>query len=373
MRAVFTLPVIAILCFLLVIPVSAANEDDTVSALLEAGGAGELTEALPDTTRDALEEADLSADPYSLLSFSFSDLLSTLLSFLKEYVTAPLKLFATLCGVLLLSSLLSSLGEEGSYQKAFSFVAVLTCCGVLVEPLLNLIENTVETITNSSYFLTAFVPVFSSALTASGKPLSAFTYHAVLFSAVQMLSQVAVQVLLPLLQIYLALCIVSGIEPMLKLGGVAESVKKAVTWTIGIGLTLFVGLLSLQGMVANASDTLTTRTARYVVSSAIPVVGGAVSEVLTSIQSCLGVMRTVLGSFGVLACLFLFLPSVVSLLLYLCALQGAALVGDFLNAPQMVSLCKSGVTVLSMLLGILICFALFVIVTTTMMILLVGG
>lgn len=362
----------------LTLPVSAAmtDTDQTVSALLEAGGGEELMDSLPQETKEVMEEAGLSVSPESILNFSLRDLFSSL----KERATAELKepihLFALTCAVLLLSALLGGLGSaEGGagYRQAFHLVSVLTICAVLLRPLWELITRVVDAVTQGSNFLLSFIPVFSTVLTTSGKPASALTYHAALFSAVQVLSQTAVHTLLPLLQIYLAFCIVGSIEPMLRLDAAAQSVRKAVTWLIGLGLTLFVGLLSLQGMVANAADTLTTRTARFVISSAVPVVGGAVSEAFTSIQSCLGVVRSAVGTFGVLACLFLFLPSILSVLLHLLIMQGAVLVGDLLGVERVTGLCRAAVTVLTMLLGILICFSLFVIVATTMMILLANG
>lgn len=362
----------------LTLPASAAmaDTDQTVSALLEAGGGEDLMDALPQETKDAMEEAGLSVSPESILNFSIRDLLSAIGEEIKERSKQPIRLFAIVCAVVLLAALLGRLEEsegQNGCRQAYRLVSVLTVSAVLIRPLWTLIVKVVETVTQGSNFLLSFIPVFSAVLTTGGKPASALTYHAVLFSAVQVLSQVAVHTLLPLLQIYLAFCMVGGVEPMLHLDGAAQTIRKTANWIIGLGLTLFVGLLSLQGMVANAADTLATRTARFVISSAVPVVGGAVSEAFTSLQSCLGVVRSAVGSFGALACIFLFLPTVLSLLLYLLILQGAVLLGDLLGVERVTGLCRAAVTVLTMLLGILICFSLFVIVATTMMILLATG
>lgn len=59
--------------------------------------------------------------------------------------------------------------------------------------------------------------------------------------------------------------------------------KSSVIWFLGIILTIFVGVLSLEGTLSSSIDGITAKTAKTVISSAIPIVGSILSDALDSI------------------------------------------------------------------------------------------
>ena len=78
--------------------------------------------------------------------------------------------------------------------------------------------------------------------------------------------------------------LVSAINPSLDLGSLAESVKKLVIWVLGIVMTLFTGLLSIQSFAGAAADNLSARAVKFAASSFIPVIGGSVSEAYSAVK-----------------------------------------------------------------------------------------
>ena len=81
----------------------------------------------------------------------------------------------------------------------------------------------------------------------------------------------------------LAVTLVSAINPSLDLGSLAESVKKLVIWVLGIVMTLFTGLLSIQSFAGAAADNLSARAVKFAASSFIPVIGGSISEAYSAV------------------------------------------------------------------------------------------
>lgn len=110
-------------------------------------------------------------------------------------------------------------------------------------------------------------------LTAGGQPVTATTYNLFLFGTCQVLSRVMSAVIVPCLGVYLAFCLVGSAAPELHITSAASSLKSLVTWAMGLLLSIFVGLLSIQSVVASGADSVTAKTAKFLIGSFIPVVG----------------------------------------------------------------------------------------------------
>lgn len=346
---------------------SAAQIDDQ----LEQSGAKELMDQVPEDAKKQLQGAGIEeVDPDAILGMGIGDFFSSLWNMVKSGLLTPVKLLATLMGIILLCALLSAFRttmEERGVTKVFSVVSSLCICGVMIAPVSDCMIRCGKLIEDCSNFILSFIPVFTTVMTVSGKPASSMLYNTFLFSAVQVVAQIASSVLVPLLAIYLAFCLAGSVSDHIKIDGIAHTVKTTVVWALGFLLTVFVGILSLQSMVANSADTVATKAVKFVLGSSIPVVGGAISEALNSVQGCMGLMKSTVGVFGVLACVFTFLPMVINLLLLTVSLNLAAGLGEMLKVERVPQLLKAAASALSLMLSILICFALLLIVSTTIM------
>lgn len=112
---------------------------------------------------------------------------------------------------------------------------------------------------------------------------------------------------------------------------VGELLKKIITWVLSGLLTLFTAYLTISGAVAGAADAQAVKLAKTAVSTAVPVVGGILSEAAESVLAGAGLLRGMLGTFGALAvlgsCLLPFLRLGCQYLLYQCASLVAATAG----------------------------------------------
>ena len=72
---------------------------------------------------------------------------------------------------------------------------------------------------------------------------------------------------------------------------------KAVKWVLSIVMTIFVSLLTIQNLIGVAADNAGTKAVKFAVSNFIPVVGGALSDAYTTVQSCVKVLKSGVGAF----------------------------------------------------------------------------
>ena len=65
-------------------------------------------------------------------------------------------------------------------------------------------------------------------------------------------------------------------------------------------LTVFVGLLSLEGTLSSSVDGLTAKTAKAAVSSFIPVVGKMLGDTIDTVIGCASILKNAVGMVGVI-------------------------------------------------------------------------
>jgi stage III sporulation protein AE len=178
--------------------------------------------------------------------------------------------------------------------------------------------------------------------------------------------------MIPVLQLFLGFSTVSSISPNLHLDGICKSCYTDMKWILGFVMTLFSGLLTMQGLLGSAVDVTTNKSVKFVVSSFVPIVGNALGEAFGTIHSCAKVLRSGVGAFGILGLILLFLPVLVQCVLWMIGLSLAAGLGDLFELSAIASLLRSISKVLSMGVAMLLCSAVILIVSLEIM-MMTGG
>lgn len=367
-----------VLCFC-PIPVQASEIPDgtETEALYEAIDTKELLGLLPDDTKELLKRNGLDEiGEQALLDLSAGDFFKLLWEGFTENLTAPFSLLTTVLGILLLAALFGSLEQTAwkeSTARMYHLVAVLVISGVLLKPLTVLLEETVRLLQEISSFFGGFIPIFAAIVSVSGKPISAFLYHGMLLGVVQGFQLVCVQLLLPLVSIYLAISVTAAATDKMDVSALTKSLKSIVLWVLGFLLTVFVAILTIKSFVASSADSVSLRAGRFLIGSFIPVVGGAISDAFTVLQGSLGVVKSAVGAFGILAMLACLLPALLKLIGMLLMLKVAETGAGLLGLKQVGSLLSAVQFVITFLQSVLICYGMMFLISTSLMLVLGGG
>ena len=122
-----------------------------------------------------------------------------------------------------------------------------------------------------------------------------------------------------------------------RLGVIADGLKKAVTWLLTTPLIAFTVYLSVVRVVSGSADSARVKVAKAAIASAVPVVGGIISEVSETVLAGAGMLKNTIGVFGMLAvlaaCVYPFLQLGIQYLLY----KLTAFLASAVGAP---GLCK---------------------------------
>lgn len=106
-------------------------------------------------------------------------------------------------------------------------------------------------------------------------------------------------IVLPLLFLSAILSIVSTMTDQYKVTQLAQLLRNAAIGTLAAFLTVFLGVISVQGASAAVTDGITLRTAKFITGNFIPVLGRMFTEATDTVISASLLLKNTVGILGV--------------------------------------------------------------------------
>lgn len=329
----------------------------------KSSGAGELEGYLPEETREYFKDNNI--DPLKsgwTDSLEPKNVFTHILSFLKSGAKGPFASGSVIIAIILVSSALNGMDIKGASSVATGYAVSLTAAASVITPIFSVISAGANALKGCAAFMVAFVPVFAVIVASSGATATSASMSGLLLGACQAVNLIADFVIMPLMGGYLAISIASNVSPLVENSGLASGIKKICYWVMSLLTTVFLGILSIQTAVNASADTLSLKTAKFIIGSSVPMAGTALSEALTTVTASMGMLKTTVGIYGVIACAAVFLPILAELVLWRITFNITATISDLMSVPKISSILRSADTVLSVLIGIiLLTAAMFII------------
>lgn len=276
-------------------------------------------------------------------------ILKEAISQMQPLVADAAKTFAQILGLAILLSLLHN--YSGKSSAIVELGGVLGISAILTLDSSSLIQVGTDTIWQISQYGKLLLPVLAVALTAQGGTMTAATVYGATAIFDSVICTIIASVLVPILYVYLVLSIVNAVsgDPMLaKLG---DMIKGLTSWLLKILLYVFVGYVSVSGIISGTADQTVIKATKLTLSGMIPVVGGIVSDASETILVSAGLIKNTVGIYGFLAIIsIVILPFLSMGVNYLTLKISAIFAGIFL--PKSISkLLEDFTGVLGLLLG----------------------
>ena len=304
-------------------------------------------------------------DPSSAANISAFDVIKHIFESFTAALRSPLIMLGKITAATMLCVLVRSMSAEGTVDKVFTLICVLTTVLIISDTVTDSLYSVKTSMEQMNSFM---MSIFSSVATAGGSAAAGAGYYGVMLIICESAGILADTILVPFLSAVLAVTIVFAINPSLDLGSLAESVKKLVIWLLGIVMTLFTGLLSIQSFAGAAADNLSARAVKFAASSFIPVIGGSVSEAYSAVKGSIGVIRTSVGVIGVIIMSVIVAKPLLTLLAVKLAVWIGAIINDIFGISNSGGLLKSINSVLSIGVSILAAYSIMFVISTSVVI-----
>lgn len=152
-------------------------------------------------------------------------------------------------------------------------------------------------------FGTVLMPVMAACTAACGRTAAAAARQMATALFSNLLIAVIHKMLVPMVYAFIAVLTAYAAIGNPGLKRVADGLKWVVTTVLTSLLVVFVTYLTVSGSVAGSADAVALKAAKTAISSAVPVVGGIISNAAETILVGAGVLRGSVGIFGLLAVL----------------------------------------------------------------------
>lgn len=220
-------------------------------------------------------------------------------------------------------------------RKSFQMLSALASSVLLFGMTDRIMEGAEAYLGRICGVMNTLTPVMEGLYLAEGNlTQKAVTTEAVMI-AVTLVGNFTGKILAPLTNLLFALSCLGSVCTDVKIGGFTGSLRKLIMRLWQFGTLLFSFLLSVQSILAKSADSLAAKTARFAISSFIPMAGGVIAEAFSTLKEGTAVLRNAAGIGGMIVILLILIPGILPLVLYKCGLSLAETAAESMSLSGM--------------------------------------
>lgn len=333
----------------------------------------EILDNVNEETKTLLEKLGLNEfTAEELNNISLEDIGELLLGIFKGSLTEPIKTFITLIGIILLFAVCNCYITNNSIKTLFECISVIFISLIIFSGLMNCISKSSTALESVSILIKTLIPIIAAIASFSGNPALAVSYNAITVYAAEIITAVCSEFLTPLLMIFSVLAVCMTFSPSIKGDSVLSAIKKCFTVILGLCSALFTGIAGIKNLLSSGADKVSVKGIQFILGTSVPVVGGALSEGLSSVLATVSLMKNTIGVTGIIIITVTILPVICELILwslilsfssYICAVFSQQ------NASNVLGSLKFVITTLQSV----ILFCAYIFIVSTGMVILMGS
>lgn len=241
-------------------------------------------------------------------NFSIEEWMVGLLKYLFHELLANGKLLGTLIMLTIFSALLQSLQsafDKSSVGKIADAVVYMVLIVFALNSFYVVMTYARDAIQTMIDFILALLPILLALIATGGGVVSVSFFHPIIVFLMNTSGMLMNYIVLPLLLLATILSIVSTMSDQYKVTKLSKLLQNVSVSIIGIFLTIFLGVLSVQGTATAVADGIAVKTAKFVTGNFIPVVGRMFTEAADTVLSASALLKNTIGIVGVVILLLI--------------------------------------------------------------------
>lgn len=294
-----------------------------------------------------------------------SILYKALLKLLGKEVVSSITMLGSILVIIVLHSILKSIGENlgnDSVSKIAYFIEYILIITIIMSNFATIITTIQNTISNLVGFMNTLVPILIALVIATGQVASGALIQPILIFAIVFIGNIINLIVLPIVTVSMVLSIVSNISDKIQIGNLAKFFKSSVTWFLGFVITIFVGLLSLEGTLTSSVDGLTIKGIKTAASTFIPVVGKALGDSVDTVLGATSLIKNSVGFVGIIIVIGICVLPIIKLIVLNVMYSFVGAISEPLADKKIVNVINQIAGVFKILLGIMFFIAVLLII-----------
>ncbi len=203
------------------------------------------------------------------------NILSKIANLFGSEIKGTLKILINILLIVLIHSILKSITEgleNSNVSKIVYYVQYILIVTIIMSNFSNILKDVKDTIENLVGFSETLVPLLITLMAYTGNITTTAVIEPILLFLIEFIANIIKNLIIPIISIITVLVIISKITNRVQINKLSGFFKSSIVWFLGVVLTLFIGVLSLEGSLTSSIDGVTAKTTKAAVSSLIPIV-----------------------------------------------------------------------------------------------------
>ena len=295
--------------FLIIIIISSnisyANTEDTIEEQQASFGINTFIKNSKQYTGEFFEDIDINDILNNAIKGEVdnSTIYKRILNLLGTEVKTSINAILSILIIIVIHSILNAISESlenDNVSKLIYYVQYIAIVTIIMSNFSDIITMVRDTCTNLVGFMNMLIPILISLMLYTGNITTGSILEPIILFMINFISNIIQNLIIPIVLIIATFCILSKLTDKIQIDKIAKFFKSSVTWFLGIILTIFVGVISLEGTLSGSVDAITVKTTKAIVSSAVPVIGKILGDAVESVLGCGVILKNAVGIVGVI-------------------------------------------------------------------------
>ena len=279
------------------------------------------------------------------------------------------KAIVSILAIIVIHSLLKSISESLENEgvaKLIYYVQYILIVTIVMANFSTIITMVKETTTNLVAFMNMLVPLLITLMMYTGSITTSGVIEPIILFMINFVGNIIQNIILPLVLIFTSLVVLSKITDKIQINKLSKFLQSGIVWFLGIILTIFVGVVSLEGTMASSGDGITTKTTKAVVSSAVPVVGKILGDAVDTVLGGGIILKNAIGLVGVIIVIGMCIAPILKLATLCITYKFLATIAEPIADTKITGLLEQIGDIFKILLAILASIAFMLIIGTAL-------
>lgn len=287
-----------------------------------------------------------------------------------DEVKSSIKVAAIILVLALLSSVLKSLDNSfssGAVSQITTYIVFITMVSLTLIGFKDVLEICNNTIDSTVGLMQVIMPVLITLLVLMGFPITSTVLNPIFIGGVTFINVVFKNFLFVSIAVAFAILVVNNLSKNIKLKKLSSFIKQINLVSLGAMFTIYLGLVSIQGLYVTNIDNFTVKTAKYAIGNFIPVVGGFVSDSVDILLSSSQLIKGVFGGLGLVLLVGICLVPVIKILSIIVVYKVSAIVVEPIGEEGISSFLNEVANLMVIMLACIIAITIMFFVTVAVL------
>lgn len=350
-----------------------STEEEMINSQKETFGINSFIENANKYTGEFFEGIDINSMLNSAIKGKIDNktIYKKIINLLGKEVKTGIKSLVSILIIIVIHSILKSISENlqnDNVSKMIYYVQYIAIVTVIMNNFSNVITIVKETATNLVGFMNSLVPILVSLMLYTGSITTSSILEPAILFMINFIGNIIQSFLIPAVLIAATLSIVSKIGDKVQIDKISKTFNSGIIWILGVILTTFVGVISLEGTLSSSIDGITAKTAKAIVSSSIPIVGKILGDAVDTVLGCGIILKNAIGVIGVVIIIGICIMPIIKIAILTISYKILASISEPIADTKIIKLLEQIGDIFKVLLAILCSISVMVIVGTTLVI-----